>query len=186
MTKQIKTYRVIHLKKISVMNFYKVVIFVIFLFIGFSSSNVFAETIPFWRFEPDVYKFVQGDTLNLTAVLCNDSSATNDLIASTVAYGAGYSGFTGENLYIEFVDMRPQLSSVILHPGDCHNFSWGIVTSSWKVVPSGQYTVDYASINGHNWSGAIVADNVFTINVTRDVHVPEPISLGVLHLLLKK
>ena len=169
------------------MDYYKVVIFVISLFIGFSSSNVFAEAIPYWRFEPDVYRFVQSDKFNLTAVLCNNSSATDDLIASSVANGSVVTWLPGENLYqaglnIEFVDILTQLNSVILPPGDCYNFVWGTV-SAWKEVLYGKYTIDNAGIFGYSSVDSVVADNVFTINVT---HTSELISLGVLHLLLNK
>ncbi len=174
-------------KKICVMKFYKVVIFIISLAIGFSSSTVLAEAIPAWRFAPEVYRFLQGDTLDLTAVLCNNSTATEDLNASSVAYGAGVNWLPGKNLYqaglnIEFADILQQLNSVILTPGDCHNFVWGTVTA-WKAVVHGQYTIDYASINGHNSPTSIVADNVFTINAT---HEPAPIPIGVLYLILEK
>jgi hypothetical protein len=152
------------------MNFYRIIC-VISFFIYFSSSNVFAAAIPYWRFEPNVYRFVQGDLLDLKAVLCNDSIATNDLIASSVTNGAGVNWLPGENLYekglnIQFADISQQLNSIILRPGECHNFVWGTV-SSWKVILSGQYSIDYASINGHNSSASIVADNVFTIIVTK-------------------
>lgn len=176
-----------HSFKINVKHIYKILLFSFYLFFGLPSSYACAEAFPFWRFEPNTYIFIQGETLHLTAVLCNHSSATNDFYASTVANGAGVDYLPGQNLYqkgldIDFADLYSQFNSVILSPGDCHNFVWGTV-SSWKVVSDGQYTIKYASINGHNWPGAIVADNVFTIYVNRS---PQQLSLGALHLLLKK
>jgi hypothetical protein len=171
---------------ITLKHIYKILFFAFYLFIGLPTFYACAESLPFWHFEPNTYILIQGETLHLTATLCNDQSSTDNFNASTVANGAGVNYLPGQNLYlkgldIDFSDLYSQFNSVILSPGDCHNFVWGTVTA-WKIVPDGKYTIDYASINGHNWSGALVADNVFTIYVNRS---PQQLSFGVLHLLLK-
>ncbi len=138
-----------------------------------SAAGSQATTTVSWSFEPAEHLMSPGQEILLTAVLVNEPASSESLVASDVLTGSGVNWVPGQNLFQEGLDLEfvfGDFSEVVLAPGEALEFLWGTVTN-WKDVEPGDYTVDYASINGHNSPTAIVASNVFTITF-----VPEPSS----------